>query len=251
MNYRETGGGTEARSGGVRAWLAERPQMPYILPFFGYVALMAPATFGHIGGVDWETLWKTWHPLIYFLENATAAVLLWYLWDYYRDIRWTKLGLGAVVGIVGTLVWVGIEYGCQRLGISKVPDPAKFYNPDLMLSGQWARWGYFCVRLVGPTLVVPLMEELFFRDFLMRALVRGGRFEDVPLGTFTWFSFLGMSVLFGVNHAAEWPEGIAYGLMMGVLLIRTRSLGSCIVAHGVTNLTLYLYVIYMGDWQFM
>jgi membrane protease YdiL (CAAX protease family) len=38
---------------------------------------------------------------------------------------------------------------------------------------------------------------------------------------------------------------------MGLLLIRTRSLGACILAHALTNLTLYLYVIYTGDWQFM
>jgi CAAX prenyl protease-like protein len=119
------------------------------------------------------------------------------------------------------------------------------------LNGTAARWGYLCVRVVGPTLVVPVMEELFFRDFLQRALVRGARFEDVPIGTFTWFSLIGMSLLFGVNHGAEWPEGIVYGLMMGVLLVRTKSLGSCIVAHAMTNWTLYLYVIYHGDWQFM
>jgi membrane protease YdiL (CAAX protease family) len=60
-----------------------------------------------------------------------------------------------------------------------------------------------------------------------------------------------MSVLFGINHGSQWPAGILYGLLMGVLLIRTKSLGACIVAHGVTNLSLYLYVVYTGDWQFM
>jgi CAAX prenyl protease-like protein len=73
----------------------------------------------------------------------------------------------------------------------------------------------------------------------------------VAVGTFTWFSLIATSLLFGVNHGKMWPAGIAYGLLMGVLLIRTKSLGACIVAHGVTNFTLYLYVIYTGDWQFM
>jgi CAAX prenyl protease-like protein len=99
--------------------------------------------------------------------------------------------------------------------------------------------------------MVPVMEELFFRDFLMRAFIRGAHFQDVAVGTFSWFSLLGVAALFGLNHGSEWPEGVVYGLMMGVLLIRTRSLGACIVAHGVTNFTLYLYVIYTGDWQFM
>jgi CAAX prenyl protease-like protein len=74
----------------------------------------------------------------------------------------------------------------------------------------------------------------------------------VPVGTFTWGSLLGMSVFFGINHGpAFFFAGLVYGLLMGVLLIRTKSLGACIVAHGVTNFTLYLWVIYYGAWQFM
>ena len=60
-----------------------------------------------------------------------------------------------------------------------------------------------------------------------------------------------MSLAFGLNHGSEWPEGILYGLLMGLLLLRTKSLGACIVAHAVTNWSLYLYVIHQGDWQFM
>ncbi len=254
VNYRDTGSATPTgitTTGAIATWVADRPQLPYLIPFLAYVGLMAPATFGHLGGIDWEQLWRDYHPLIYFLQNASAAVLLWCFWDYYAHIRWTHLALGALVGLAGTVVWVGIEYSCQHLGLSKIPDPAKFYNPDLLLHTTAARWTYLCIRIVGPTLVVPVMEELFFRDFLQRALVRGARFEDVPIGTFTGFSLIAMSLLFGINHGAEWPEGIAYGLMMGILLVRTKSLGSCIVAHAVTNWTLYLYVIYRGDWQFM
>ncbi len=249
-NYRETSAPLP-QGPSLQNWLAERPQMPYIIPFLAYLLLMAPGSFGHFAGIDWESLWRAWHPLIYFFENASAAFLLWACWNYYSKIRWTHLPLGALVGIFGTFLWVGVEYLCQHVGLSHTPDPAKFYNPDLLLHTTSARWAYFCIRLVGPTLVVPVMEELFFRDFLMRAIITGGRFEDVPVGTFTWTSFIGMSLLFGINHGSEWPEGILYGILMGLLLYRTKSLGACIVAHGITNWTLYLYVIYAGDWQFM
>ncbi len=256
VNYREAGqphpgGGGVGGVGGLARWVEDRPQLPYLIPFMAYVLLMAPATFGTWGGVAWEPLWRQWHPLIYCSQNLLAALLLWCFWDYYAPIRWNNLGLGVVVGLLGTIVWVGVEYICQRAGLGALPDPTKFYNPDLILSGTAQRWAYLCIRVVGPTLVVPVMEELFFRDFLLRALVRGARFEDVPVATFTWFSLIAMSLLFGINHGAEWPEGILYGLMMGILLIRTKSLGSCIVAHAVTNWSLYLYVIYRGDWQFM
>ena len=64
---------------------------------------------------------------------------------------------------------MGVEYACQHVGLTARPDPTKFYNPDLLLPTTAARWTYLCIRIVGPTLVVPVMEELFFRDFLMRA----------------------------------------------------------------------------------
>jgi hypothetical protein len=128
---------------------------------------------------------------------------------------------------------------------------AKIYDPVKMIPVDHWRYLFYVVRVGGPTLVVPVMEELFFRDFLMRALIRGARFEEVEVGTFTWISLLGMSLLFAINHY-QWPSGFGYGLMMGLLLIRTRSLGACMVAHGTTNLVLYAaYCIPRGDWQFM
>ena len=80
-----------SQSRSVAAWFADRPQMPYLIPLMAYLLIMSPATFGHLGGIDWETLWRNYHPLIYFTQNAVAAVLLWCFWDYYAKIRWTHL----------------------------------------------------------------------------------------------------------------------------------------------------------------
>jgi hypothetical protein len=252
QSYRQSASLSDAAPApGLSGWLDERPQLPYLIPFMAYVALMAPASFGHFAGIDWKQLWRDYHPLIYACQNLIAAAFLFAFWRRYTPIRWSKLSLGLIAGLFGTLLWIGIAYGGQAIGLSARPDPATFYNPTLELHSTAARIIYYIIRVGGPTLVVPVMEELFFRDFLMRALVRGARFDDVPVGTFTWFSFIGVALLFGLNHGREWPEGVAYGLLMGILLIRTRSLGACIVAHAATNLTLYLYVIHAGDWQFM
>jgi len=247
MNYREVEGPGEK---GIGAWLADRPQMPYIIPLFVFLAIMGPASFGKLGGVDWTKLWFDWLPVVYTAKTLAGGLLLWIFWRYYTPIRWNHLGLGVLVGLFGTVLWIGTEYATQSIGLTHPPDPSTIYNPDVMLHEQWQRWLFLCIRVTGPTLVVPVMEELFFRDFLMRMLVRGARFEDVAVGTFTWLSLIGMSVIFAIEHV-QWPAGFLYGLMMGILLIRTKSLGSCIVAHAITNWTLYLYVIYRGDWQFM
>ncbi|MCL2639262.1 MAG: CAAX prenyl protease-related protein [Phycisphaerales bacterium] len=263
INYRQSN--APPRPTGLRAFLDDRPQLPYLIPFMAFVAIMLPANFGNFAGIDWKKLWHTYTPLVYTAKTIVAAVLLYYCWRYYTPIHWGKKGggwrtlrWGLLAGLIGTPLWILTEYAAQHLGIVKLPDPAEIYNPFNELAGVWggaAVWTFLFIRIAGPTLVVPIFEELFFRDFLMRALIRGARFQDVPVATFTWFSFLGTAILFGLNHgippAGGWPQGILYGLLMGYLLIRTKSLGACIFAHGVTNLTLYLYVIYAHDWQFM
>ena len=121
-----------------------------------------------------------------------------------------------------------------------------------MLPTPFARWAFLSIRVAGPTLVVPVMEELVFRDFLMRFLIQGVRFDSIPVGTFSWTALLATSLLFGFNHGFNFfIPGFLYGLLMALLLFRTKSLGACITAHGVTNWSLYLYCIYTADWQFM
>jgi uncharacterized protein len=236
-------------SGRWNAWLRQRPEVPYVLPLFAFLLVMLPGEFGRFSD-SWKVFWENAQPVVYPLKTVLAALLLWYFWPWFTRIRWTKLHVGVLVGLIGTPLWVGTELLCQRMGISTRPSPADIYNPDV-LGGDLKEVAYLCLRVAGPALVVPVMEELFFRDFLMRTLIRGWHFQEVAVGTFTWVSFLGMCVLFGANHGRLFVAGVVYGLLMGVLVIRTKSLGACMVAHGVTNWTLYLYVIYAGDWQFM
>jgi membrane protease YdiL (CAAX protease family) len=47
-----------------------------------------------------------------------------------------------------------------------------------------------------------------------------------------------------------WPTAIVYGLLIGGLLVATRSLGACIIAHGVTNFLLGAYVLVTQDWKY-
>ena len=246
----------DSEAGASPALQESRPALPYVMPLFAFLLVMLPASFGHIGGIDWDGIWKKFHPELYAVKTILAASLLWYFWPCYTRIRWSKLWAGAVVGIFGTVLWIGTELAARRIGLALPFNPSDIYNPDQQIGGGWRETAFLCIRVAGPTLVVPIMEELFFRDFLMRLLISWNRrvnFQDIPVGAFTWPSLLAMSVVFGLNHGIQhlFFPGFLYGLLMGLLLIRTKSLGACIVAHGVTNFTLYLYVIWTGDWQWM
>jgi CAAX prenyl protease-like protein len=103
------------------------------------------------------------------------------------------------------------------------------------------------IRLFGAVAVVPIMEELFWRSFLLRYVI-SPRFQSVRLGTFTPLSFLLTVALFGVEHDL-WLAGMVAGAAYSFLVYRTGQLWPSVLAHAVTNLGLGLEVLATGDWR--
>jgi CAAX prenyl protease-like protein len=74
------------------------------------------------------------------------------------------------------------------------------------------------------------------------------RFSRVPMGTFTFFSFAVVTLLFAVVHP-EILAAIVWGAGINGLLYQTRNLWACVVGHGVTNFLLGVYVLQSGHWE--
>jgi CAAX prenyl protease-like protein len=104
------------------------------------------------------------------------------------------------------------------------------------------------IRIFGAAVVVPIMEELFWRSFIMRWL-DSPNFLIVAAQSVTLRSVLFSSIAFGFEHG-QWAAGIVAGLVYGGLYRATGRLWLPIVSHGVTNLLLGLWVIHSGQWQF-
>jgi uncharacterized protein len=105
------------------------------------------------------------------------------------------------------------------------------------------------LRTMRAALIVPILEELFWRGWLPRWL-QDQRFERVPLGRYTTFAFWATAVLFAAEHGPFWEVGLLAGIAYNWWMRRTRSLGDLMVAHAVTNLVLSLFVIATKDWRF-
>lgn len=101
--------------------------------------------------------------------------------------------------------------------------------------------------MLGSTITVPLAEELAFRGYLMRKLVRRN-FESVPLTHFTWLSFAASSILFGLLHD-RWFAGTIAGMAYALAVYRRGQLGDAIVAHATTNALIATWVIAGGNWS--
>jgi uncharacterized protein len=105
------------------------------------------------------------------------------------------------------------------------------------------------LRLARASLLVPVLEELFWRGWLPRWL-QDSNVARVPLGQYTAFAFWATAILFAVEHGPFWELGLVCGIIYNWWMWRTRSLGDLMLVHGTTNLALSIYVIVTGRWMF-
>jgi CAAX prenyl protease-like protein len=163
-----------------------------------------------------------------------------------------------VVGVLVAAGWVvgqhffndvhiaGRSLGGRLFFFPGTPDVS---DPRVGLSA-WSWGSQVVLRIAVASITVPMVEELFWRGFLLRAMIDWDRFERVPLGTFTWFSFLGTSLLSMFEHPDNWAVSILCWFAYNGLMYWKKSLLCLMIAHGITNLVFYVYVIYAGDWMF-
>jgi CAAX prenyl protease-like protein len=109
---------------------------------------------------------------------------------------------------------------------------------------------FLVFRVSISVIAVPILEELFWRGWLMRWIIDSQDFEKVPLGTFEPAAFWLVAILFASEHGSFWDVGLAAGIVYNWWMIRTRNVWDCILAHAVTNGVLAAYVIGAGQWQY-
>ena len=109
-------------------------------------------------------------------------------------------------------------------------------------------WTLVAVRIAGAALVVPVMEELFWRSFLLRWL-HDRQFLKVYPNQVGFAALAISSVLFGVEHN-QWFAGVVAGLGYGLLYMRTGNLWAPILAHAVTNGLLGAWIVGTGAWTY-
>lgn len=104
-------------------------------------------------------------------------------------------------------------------------------------------------RVVGTVITVPIAEELAFRGYLLCRLSS----EPVKLQGKVHFSIVGFvlsSLAFGILHGA-WLAGTIAGLVYAIVRYKSVHISDAIVAHGLTNLLLVIYVLFTGHWSLL
>src|SRR5580765_1054166 len=209
-------------------------------PFFIFCVL---TTAGAGGGDS-----KYW---FYALKVFVGAWLVWEMRPYVLEMRWAFSWEAVVVGVAVFAIWVGLDpfYPMNEM-IFKNTNESLWLPFDRFGEGSGIAWALIVVRIFGMTIVVPPLEEVFYRSFLYRYAVRTD-FLSMPLRQFHPTSFIVVSALFGLLHY-EWLAGIICGMAYQGLVLRKNRLGDAMTAHAITNFLLGVYVVWKGGsaWKF-
>lgn len=219
-----------------------RTAWAFIAPFVLFMALLAlrgaaePYTFA---GLD-----ARW---LYAVQTVLVGGLLVALWRHYGElVRQTLPSAGqwllsVGVGLVVFVLWIHLDAPWMQLGEAT----ASFVPTD---SGGQLIIALVVFRLLGAAVVVPLMEELFWRSFLMRWIDQPV-FEGVDPRRVSAKAVVLSTFVFTLAHT-QWLAAIVAGLAYALLYRQTGKLWTAVIAHMVTNLALGLWVLKTGQWQF-
>jgi CAAX prenyl protease-like protein len=170
-------------------------------------------------------------------------VLAWFWRDYRLRMpgtAWLAVGIGALV----FALWVSPQ------AVFHQPARLDGFNPGVFAGRPVLYWGEVALRFLRLALVVPALEEIFWRGFLLRYLINE-EFEAVPFGTYARLANGLVAIGFMLEHSMpDWPAALATGLLYNWIAYRTRSLSSCILAHAITNALLGVYIMMTRQWGF-
>jgi uncharacterized protein len=177
---------------------------------------------------------------------VTAALFATYrVWK--GDVQISLRGVipGIIIGLLIIWLWIVLDPYTPQL---KLLGSRTEYNPYKEIASPIVRNVFLGFRFFGLVIMVPIMEEIFWRSFLIR-YITNENFRQVPMGTFSAGAFAAVAIAFALAHP-EWLAALICAILLGVLLKYTRSLWACIVAHAVANLVLGIYVVQTQQWKF-
>jgi len=217
---------------------ARRATIGYVAPFLAFVGMMAVE---HVIPLPPQCLYPIRFVVVLGLVIGVSRP--------YLSFRPSHPWASVLIGMCVFGLWVGPDllfgYRHQWLFQNWLTGKAASTLPAALRSNV----PFLLLRTVSSTLLVPVLEELFWRGWLMRWLINV-QFQKVPLGQYASSAFWIVALLFASEHGPYWEVGLAAGIIYNWWIIRTRNLADCILAHAVTNGVLSVYVLLTNQWQY-
>jgi len=120
---------------------------------------------------------------------------------------------------------------------SFLPPPPWFWELfERIFENRFGFWG----AALKVVVIAPIIEEILFRGIIMHGLMRNYK---------PWHAVLLSGILFSVFHLNPWQMTYTFflGLLLGWVMIRTRSLPFAIVVHALNNLIVLLSITFQEE----
>jgi hypothetical protein len=248
------------------ALLDRQHWMTFLLPFlvFMLAGTLEPTPTAPGGKSIGLAIPYTYYPWVYAAKIALTLAAVAFVWPGYRKFPLRLSWMAILVGVVGGPLWIGLcLLDCEHRYLLPLLEPLKWewlkgifvrsaFNPFEQLAGQPAlAWTFLAVRFLGFVAVVPLIEEFFLRGFVMRFVMERDWWE-VPFGKASTLAIV-LGTIFPMLSHPELLAAAVWFSMITWLMLRTRNIWDCVVAHAITNLILGIYVVTRGGsaWQMM
>src|SRR5260221_12119264 len=134
-----------------REFMMKSQAWAFVAPFFLFMAFLVV-----------ESWFPNQHYVLYPFKTLLVGTAIVWFWRALPSLTPGAPVLSVLVGVAGVVLWIGLDPWLVRYA-----QPLIGRNPfQLYPTGE--AWGLFSFRLLGIALVVPVMEELLWRGFLMR-----------------------------------------------------------------------------------
>ena len=215
------------------------PAVPYVVPFAVFIALIGLGLILPMPALADQVL-----------RLAVMAVVLYFVARPALDFHVKEWSGSLLIGVAIFVLWIAPDllspsYRRSFLFDNALMGAARSSMPEAARHDVPVLW----LRSLRAVLVVPIIEELFWRGWLMRWLIEPN-FQRVPLGAYSAGSFWVVAIMFASEHGAYWDVGLAAGIIFNWWMIRTKSLGDLMLAHAVANACLSAYVVAAGKWEY-
>ncbi|MBC8128514.1 MAG: CAAX prenyl protease-related protein [Gloeobacteraceae cyanobacterium ES-bin-144] len=243
---------------------SERLTRAHVMPFVVFMLFMIVLQFV-AAKIEWkhpEAPWWRQDPaqLIYPIQSFVTLGFLIRFWRNYTfswSVKWALAGI--VFGVIGIGFWLlptvlydawgmtGKSEGVYKLlGFAERKegfDPGIFESP-------YAYWTSLILRFFRAVVIVALVEEIFWRGFLMRFVCDWeGDYWKQPFGRAHWKSYVIVTGMFMLAHSpVDYAGAFIYGSLTWLLCVWSKNLGACVIMHATANLLMGIYIMNSGKY---
>jgi CAAX prenyl protease-like protein len=196
-----------------------------------------------------------YYPYVYSIKIGLTVLAMLVVLPGYLAFPFRVHGVAWIVGVVGAIAWVGLLEPkiLTPLGLDGLLDLGRRpgFDPltQLIDNQPWA-YGFLAIRFFGLVVVISIVEEFFLRGFLMR-YVMDIDWHLIPFACVNRTALIVGTAFPMLMHPGELIAAAVWFSMVTWLMLRTKSIWDCVIAHAVTNLLMGLWVVYSGDWWLM